>query len=256
MTNVVLPYRLRASAVGGVGAWALAIVVLALTGCADRNRLGNPFSIDVSEKTPAEVAPPGTSISGTRWLPILAPQTAGQPGANPAWPPGFPGGTAGGSGNSPEGRLAQATEEIPAPDPVGVLSDAAASGMSLEEAVLEALKCDPTLRAGAEAIHQAEADFETSRLPPNPTMTFNGTYIPLRPFTALNPGGPPELDVIAGYPVDWFLFGKRAAAIGSAKLGVCVSTADYADLVRQRVSGAIAAFYDVLEARSMLDMAR
>ena len=32
-----------------------------------------------------------------------------------------------------------------------------------------------TLRAGAEAIHQAAADCETSRLPPNPTLAINGT---------------------------------------------------------------------------------
>ena len=240
MSGIISPYRLRSSAVGGVFAWVLAAVVVAFSGCAERNRLASPFSIEASEETPAEVAPPGTSISKATWLPV----TPG--GETPA----------GNSGDRPEARLTQAAEVVPGPDPVAALSDAAASGISLEEAVLEALKCDPTLRAGAEAIQQAEADFETSRLPPNPTLTLNGTYLPLRPFTAANPGGPPELDVIAGYPVDWFLFGKRAAAIGSAKLGVCVSNADYADLVRQRVSGAIAAFYDVLEARSMLDLAR
>ncbi len=228
----------------------MAIVVVAVSGCAERNRFASPFSIDVSEQTPAEVAPPG-AFGTFPAVPSVSPGS--HAGMVPAWLPGLTGGE---SGDAPEVRLAQAAEVLPASDPVGALSDAAAAGMTLEEAVLEALKCDPTLRAGAEAIRQAEADFETSRLPPNPTLTFNGAYLPLRPFTAANPGGPPELDVIAGYPVDWFLFGKRAAAVGSAKLGVCVSTADYADLVRQRVSGAIAAFYDVLEARAMLDLAR
>jgi cobalt-zinc-cadmium efflux system outer membrane protein len=242
--------------------------------------LSSPLSIDAPEATPAEVAPPQPTATLPAW-PSLSPD--GQATTLPAWPsvspdgqvttlPASPSVSPGGhagilpswpagstddrSADSSETRLAQATEEISLPEPMGALAAAAESGMTLEEAVLEALQCDPTLRAGAEAIHQAEADFETSRLPPNPTLTLNGTYLPLRPFTAATPGGPPELDVIAGYPVDWFLFGKRAAAIGSAKLGVCVSTADYADLVRQRVSGAIAAFYDVLEAHAMLDLAR
>jgi cobalt-zinc-cadmium efflux system outer membrane protein len=262
MSGIVSPCRPRLSTRGV--AWVLAVVLLALPGCAGRSGLAGRLSVDVPGGTPPEVAAPGQSETIPAWRPgqtvaswfaepgaagPAAPQTTRLPGANPAWPPDQ-------TGDAPEAQFAQATEVIPAPDPVDAITGAAASGITLEEAVLEALKCDPTLRAGAEAIHQAEADCETSRLPPNPTLAINGTYLPLRPFTAAAPGGPPELDVIAGYPVDWFLFGKRAAAIGSAKLGVCVSTADYADLVRQRVSGAIAAFYDVLEARSMLDLAR
>src|SRR5262249_42520049 len=68
--------------------------------------------------------------------------------------------------------------------------------------------------------------------------------------------GPTELDVIVGFPIDWFLFGKRAAAIANARLGVDVSAADYADLVRLRVAATVAAFYDVLEAQALLDLAR
>src|SRR5262249_38296186 len=55
---------------------------------------------------------------------------------------------------------------------------------------------------------------------------------------------------------DWFLFGKRAAAIASAAAGVRISEADYADLVRQRVRDSALAYYDVLEARALLDLAR
>src|SRR6185369_16745801 len=40
------------------------------------------------------------------------------------------------------------------------------------------------------------------------------------------------------------------------RAGADVSGADYADLVRQRVAGTVAAFYDVLEAQSLLDLAR
>jgi cobalt-zinc-cadmium efflux system outer membrane protein len=77
----------------------------------------------------------------------------------------------------------------------------------------------------------------------------------LRPLTPAKPGGPPQMDVEVGYPIDWFLFGKRAAAMASAQLGVRQSEADYADLIRQRVTATATAFFDVLEAKSLLDLA-
>ena len=52
-----------------------------------------------------------------------------------------------------------------------------------------------------------------------------------------------------GYPIDWYLFGKRAARMASAAVGVKVSEADYADLVRRRVLATAQAYYDVLEAK-------
>ena len=107
-----------------------------------------------------------------------------------------------------------------------------------------------------EAIHQANADWLTSSLPPNPTLITDGIFLPLRPITPANPGGPTQTDVQVGYPIDWFLFGKRAAAMASATLGVRQSEADYADLIRQRVTTTATAFYDVLEAKSLLDLAR
>ena len=96
---------------------------------------------------------------------------------------------------------------------------------------------DPKIRAGFEAIHQANADWLTSSLPPNPTLLTDGIFLPLAaPSRRHNPGGPTQMDVQVGYPIDWFLFGKRAAAMASACLGVRQSEADYADLVRQRVT--------------------
>ena len=44
--------------------------------------------------------------------------------------------------------------------------------------------------------------------------------------------------------------------MASARLGVRQSEADYADLIRQRVTTTAIAFYDVLEAKSLLDLAR
>jgi len=49
-------------------------------------------------------------------------------------------------------------------------------------------------------------------------------------------GGPPQYDLQVTQPIDWFLFGKRAANMAREALGVRVSEADYADQVRQRVS--------------------
>ena len=42
--------------------------------------------------------------------------------------------------------------------------------MSLDQAIGATLLADPKIRAGLEAIHQANADLLTSSLPPNPTL--------------------------------------------------------------------------------------
>src|SRR5262249_11544839 len=129
--------------------------------------------------------------------------------------------------------------------------------LTLEQAIQTALEADPKIHAGLEVITQAKADLLTSSLPPNPGLLLDSIFIPLgSPFTVRKPGGPTQVDVGVNYPIDGFLFGKRAAAIASAQLGVDVSAADFADLVRQRVAGTIAAFYDVLEAPALLDLAR
>ena len=148
-----------------------------------------------------------------------------------------------------------------APDPAkaGVKNDGdptqpGPADLTLDEALRETLQSDPKLRAALEGIEQARADLLTSSLPPNPTLAVNGVFIPARRFTPTAPGGPPELDVVASYPIDWFLFGKRAAAMANAQWGVEVSTADYCDQVRQRMANAAAAFYDVLEAQAMLGL--
>ncbi len=140
-------------------------------------------------------------------------------------------------------------ERLPATEPVP-------AAMSLDQAITATMLADPKIRAGLEAIHQANGDLLTSSLPPNPTLITDGLFLPLRPFTPTNPGGPSQMDVQVGYPIDWFLFGKRAAAMVSAHLGVRQSEADYADLVRQRVTASALAFFDVLEAKSSLDLAR
>jgi cobalt-zinc-cadmium efflux system outer membrane protein len=141
-------------------------------------------------------------------------------------------------------------QELPAP------RTAAPAGISLDHAILATLRADPKLRAALENISQTQADLLTSSLPPNPTLTADALLLPLRRIRLDQQGGPPQTDLLLAYPIDWFLFGKRAAAIESARLGVDVSAADYADQVRQRVANVIAAYYDLLEARALYDLAR
>ena len=149
---------------------------------------------------------------------------------------------------SPPGRESLLPETLPTPRPIG-------AALSLDQAISATLLADPKIRAGLEAIHQANGDLLTSSLLPNPTLITDGIFLPITRFTPTNPGGPTQMDVQVGYSIDWFLFGKRAAAMASARLGVRQSEADYADLIRQRVTTTATAFYDVVEAKSLLNVA-
>jgi cobalt-zinc-cadmium efflux system outer membrane protein len=143
------------------------------------------------------------------------------------------------------------TDSLPFPRRLAV------SAVTFDQAINATLLADPKIRAGLEVINQATADLLTSSLPPNPTLTADLLNLPLtRPFTVDRQGGPPQTDYMASYPIDWFLFGKRAAAMASAQAGVRVSEADYADLVRTRVRETATAFYDALEAKAQLELAR
>src|SRR5262249_672379 len=93
-------------------------------------------------------------------------------------------------------------------------------------------------------------------LPPNPTLTADAVLLPLRRIRLDEQGGPPQTDWLLGYPIDWFLFGKRAAAIESARLGVDVSAADYADQVRQPVANVTAASDGGREGHALYALAR
>ncbi len=128
--------------------------------------------------------------------------------------------------------------------------------MTFNQAVSATLTADPKIRAGLESITQAKADLLTSSLLPNPSLTTDGIFLPIQTFTPNRPGGPPQMDVILGYPIDWFLFGKRAAGMASARWGVQQSESDYADLIRQRVAMTASAFYDLVEAKALLKLAR
>lgn len=132
-----------------------------------------------------------------------------------------------------------------------------AAGLSLDQAIQAALQADPQIKAGLESVRQAEADLVSAGLLPNPEVTADLLMMPWgKPFRPTKQGGPSQTDFMVNFPIDWFLFGKRAAAIVTAQKGVDVATAQFADLVRQRIAGVIAAFYDVLETEEQLELAR
>jgi cobalt-zinc-cadmium efflux system outer membrane protein len=140
-----------------------------------------------------------------------------------------------------------AEADLPTPRPLGI---------TLDQAINTCLLADPKLRAGFEAINQANADALTASLRPNPAVFTDIQLLPLtRPFTVTDQGGPPQQDVMVGYAIDWFVFGKRAAAMASAAVGVRQSRADYTDLIRLRVLETVVAFYDVAEARGLVKVA-
>jgi len=154
---------------------------------------------------------------------------------------------------------AGSAELIPArPDTLRISGYDVSRHMNLNQVISLALVADPVLLAGFESINQADAEAITASLKPNPVLSVDQTLLPLtRPFVAdVREGGPPQLDVILEYPIDWYLFGKRTAEIQSAQWGMQVSQSEFADLVRERVLEATVAFYDILEARELRDLAR
>lgn len=129
--------------------------------------------------------------------------------------------------------------------------------LSVDDALDLCLRCDPRLKAGWEEIAKAKADWVQSSLKPNPTLSTSQTLMPLtHPFTVDRQGGPPQLDLGVAMPMDWFLFGKRAAAMVSARRDVEVSEAEYADLVRVRVAETAKAYFDAVEANGIVVLLR
>ena len=139
--------------------------------------------------------------------------------------------------------------EFPLPD--------GAVGINLDQTINYCLIADPVIRAGFEAINQSHADALTASLAPNPQFFTDIQLLPLtHTFSPERQGGPPQFDAIVSYPIDWFLFGKRAAQMAATDLSVRVSEAEYQNLIRTRVLEAALGYYDVLEAKAMRDVAR
>src|SRR5262249_8788063 len=124
-------------------------------------------------------------------------------------------------------------------------------------AINACLLADPVLKAGFEDILQAKGDWVQSSLKPNPTLAVYQSLLPLgRQFTVNETGGPPQFDAGLALPIDWCLFGKRAAAMASASKAIRVSEHEYADLVRNRVRDTAVAFYSAAEAKGLRELAQ
>ena len=117
--------------------------------------------------------------------------------------------------------------------------------ITLPRAIQMCIAQNYRLRAGAERIRQAEAELVTASLIPNMSVYTDYQLIPVQTANINNQLGPPEADVLLTVPIDWLLFGKRVAAMQAARLGIDVSSADYADLHRLQVARTV----DVLTAR-------
>jgi cobalt-zinc-cadmium efflux system outer membrane protein len=147
-----------------------------------------------------------------------------------------------------------------APMPLGMpqlMAMPPGSKLSLDQMIAMVLASDPRLRVGYEEINLAVSDSITASLRPNPTFSTDGQLLPLtRPFTPIQQGGPPQYDAILSYPIDWFLFGKRKAAMASAGIGIRQTEAEYYDLVRMRIREASSVFFDILEFKALGDVAR
>ena len=131
-------------------------------------------------------------------------------------------------------------------------------GITLADAIDEAIAKSPDILAARETISQARADLRTASLFPNPELIAGTTlqHLPGGHFSQNNPGGPPQYNFDLGQQIDGLLFGKRSAAIESARRSVDVAEADFADQKRRRAGEVAASFFDVLEARALLDLAR
>ncbi|MDB5313366.1 MAG: outer rane efflux protein [Gemmataceae bacterium] len=135
--------------------------------------------------------------------------------------------------------------------------ETSAARLTLDQVINAVLITDPRLRSGFEVINQAHASALTASLPPNPTLYTDIQLLPLlEPFTVTQQGGPPQFDLQVSQPIDWYVFGKRAANMAREALGVRAAESDYADLVRRRVLDAATGYYDVAEAEALLDIAR
>lgn len=131
-------------------------------------------------------------------------------------------------------------------------------GWNLNQLIALCLSNDPSLGVGFQEIRQAFAEQVTASLKPNPELEILQSLLPLgRPFDAAagREGGPPQFDVFISYPIDWYLFGKRAAAMRAAAQGRRAAGHEFADLIRERILEVALAYYDVLEQKGLLELA-
>src|SRR5205085_1945910 len=121
----------------------------------------------------------------------------------------------------------------------------------------EALNASVAIRQQLEDVVQSQADVRTATLIPNPQLMMLASLLPWpgHPFNRFRQGGPPQYDIWAVWPIDWYLFGKRNADIEAAARRVDVTAAEFADFARQRIAQTVATYFAVLEAKALQRLA-
>jgi cobalt-zinc-cadmium efflux system outer membrane protein len=129
------------------------------------------------------------------------------------------------------------------------------SVVSLADVIQETIVYNLRLRVGMEKVQAARADLTTSSIIPNPSLQLDRQFLTNNNVFRDNPNiGPPQYDAQVSFPLDWYVYGKRVAAMEASRLGVDVAAADYADAVRKQIAATLDAVYDVLEAKSLLKL--
>jgi cobalt-zinc-cadmium efflux system outer membrane protein len=155
-----------------------------------------------------------------------------------------------------EAKAASVSDNLPATAPLGLSAYHESDHPSLNHpkqkitlpmAIEMCVNNNFRVLATAERMRMAEADLITSSLVPNPSLFADCQLIPLQHVDIHNQLGPPEWDALVAVPIDWLLFGKRLAAMQAARLGIEVSSADSADVLRIQVARTVDAFYEVLQ---------
>jgi outer membrane protein, heavy metal efflux system len=124
--------------------------------------------------------------------------------------------------------------------------------LTLNQVIYSAIREHPAVAAQFASVSQARADWLTTSLLPNPDLFTDAQLLPLtRPFTVTRQGGPPQQDVIVSYPIDWFLFGKRVAAMQTAHAGIHVAQYEYEDVIRRRIIEASDAFFTLVATQEL-----
>jgi len=135
-----------------------------------------------------------------------------------------------------------------------VVSPPAEPAVTLPDAIQACVLTNLKVQVGKEKVQQAHGELLTEGTIPNPSLFVDGQLLPLQNVNILNQAGPPQYDAQLTIPIDWWLFGKRVAAIEAARWNIDVANADTADLIRRQTAATVEAFYDVLESRALVKL--
>ena len=133
-------------------------------------------------------------------------------------------------------------------------SEGPPGGLDLDNAIALLIARNPTLRAQAYELPQADADVLTAGLRANPILYADSQLIPYGNYSRQRPGGPIQYDLNISYPLD--LSGKRRARLAAATQARRVIEAQYQDAVRLQIDNLYGAFVDALAARETVRFAR